>query len=274
MFGSTFRRWRLALTLLCVTAALGCDQLLGGTPPAGEGEATGSDGTTTAADISGIHAFGSVVGAEDGSVDARLDVVTFGETPRYLSGIANPTLTHAGTTFPLFTADSVGAFETDSTVAAALTYVPGDAYTFSFEVTDEEGVLYMYSATVTAPDDPRLVVEAAPTTIRYAGEPVELSLLNTADAVSVRVSTAGSATFDTTGINDLSQAWLVLEAMRASATSQLELPGAAFTAPGFYTIEVTNLGIETPTTGGLSAGLGEASWVGVGTSARLILEVQ
>lgn len=267
---------RLAIVFACVLATLGCDQLLGGNPPGEEGGAPtpGGGGTTTAADIAGIHGFGTVVENSDGLVSARLDVLTLGSEPHFLGGIASPTLTHAGATFPLLTGNSVGVFVTNSNLAEGLTYAPGDVYTFAFEVADEEGVLYSYSATATAPAGSPVIAEVAPVPIRFAGEPVELSLTNTAAAVSIRVSVGGAVTFDTTGVDDLSQVPLVLDAMRATATPVVELPGAAFSVPGEYRIEVTSLDISTPSSGGLSSGLGSASWFGAGTATTLPLPVE
>ena len=276
-----FGTLRLASTLLFVAlASFGCADLLGGlggNQGTDDGTTTPPDGTptvTTATDIAGIHGFGSVVENADGLVSARLEVVTLGAAPRYLSGIANPTLTHNGETIPLLTGSAVGVFVTSSSLAPSLTYEAGSLYMFAFEVADEEGILYSYSASVLAPDGPRVIAEAAPVPIRYAAQPIEMTLINASEAVAIQVVTGGGITYDTTAVNSLAEVPLVLGLMEDSVGPVVEIPATAFPTPGSYRIGVTSMNVATPSEGGFAPGLGLASWFGVGTADTLILDVQ
>ena len=273
-------RLRLACALTFVAlSSFACSDLLGalaGTPN-GDDETTPTEtavGVTTASDIAGIHGFGTVVENPDGSVSARLDVLTLGQAPRFLAGIANPTLSHGGQTLPLLTGNSVGVFVTSSVLAPSLAYNPGGVYVFSFEIADEDSILYSYTATVAAPDGGRVIAEAAPVPIRYAAQPVELTLVNAAEAVSIRVIAESGMTYDTTAVNSLSEVPLVLGLMEASVGPVVEIPATAFPTTGTYRIDVTSLNVATPSEGGFAPGLGSASWFGAGTIATLTLDLQ
>lgn len=274
---------RLLTALLLVTGSLGCADVLGAltggqvdeTADDPEGTAPTVDpNVTTAADLSGIHGFGTVVQAADGSVSARLDVITLGTNARGLGGIANPTLTQNGATISLLTANAVGVFVTNSTIEPNLVYQPGQAYTFAFQAVDESGINYNYNATVVAPVEDTVIAEILPMPIRYANQPVEMTLFNTSDAASIRVSRDTGITFDTTAVSSLNDAPQVLGAMRASVGPQLSIPATAFPLAGTYRIDVTSLGIATPASGGISLGLGAASWFGAGTATSVTVEAQ
>ncbi len=273
---------RLFLALVLVSGSLGCADVLGALTGGQAEETEAPEGTaptvdpnlTTAADLSGIHGFGTVVQAADGGVSARLDVITLGENARALGGIANPTITANGTSVPLLTANTVGVFVTNSTIAPELTYVPGQSYTFAFQAVDESGVNYNYNATVVAPVEDPIIAEVAPMPIRYANQPVEVTLFNTSDAASIRVSRDTGITFDTTAVSSLNDAPQVLGAMQASIGPQLSIPATAFPIAGNYRIDVTSLGIATPASGGVGVGLGAASWFGAGTATSVTIDAQ
>jgi hypothetical protein len=260
-------------------SAFGCADLLGsliGTPDASSEDTPTVSGpqVTTSADIADIHGFGTIVQNADGSVSARLDVLTLGDDPRFLGGIANPTLTHAGVTLALLTGTSVGVFVTSSALTPMLSYDPGGVYLFAFEVADETGVLYSYTASVSAPNGPRMIADAAPMLIRYAAEPVELTLINASEAVSIRVIAETGTTYDTTAVSSLNEVSQVLGLMEASVGPVLEIPATAFPRTGSYRIDVTSLNVATPAEGGFAPGLGAASWFGAGTVATLNLDLQ
>jgi hypothetical protein len=274
---------RLIVALALLLGSVGCADILGvltggqaeDTPVVPEGTApTVNPNLTSAADLSGIHGFGTVVQSDSGSVSARLDVITLGLNPRALGGIANPTITLNGATIPLLTANTVGVFVTNSTISPDLTFQPGQAYTFAFQAVDETGVNYNYGATVVAPTEDPVFAEIAIMPIRYTNQPVELTLFNTTDAASIRVSLNAGITFDTTAVASLNDAPQVLSAMQATTGPVLSIPATAFPVAGVYRIDVTALGIATPAGGGVGVGLGAASWFGAGTATSLTIEVQ
>lgn len=262
------------LSLLCL-AALGCDELLGGAATDGGGN-TGGGGDpppVSAEDLAGVQAFGSVIRASDGRVYARMDVVTLTGEARFLSGIANPTLTVGSTTIPLVTGAGVGVFETDSTRARALSYAPGATYLFGFSVVDDTGFEHVFRALATAPTrEPQ--VEIAPDPFRMSGEPIEVGLVGVANGGILRVRGPNGVTWDTSRISSLAELPRVRPAMEATTGPYELIPGTAFPSPGSYTIEFTNLSLSSPTPQPSTQPLGNLSWFAAGAASALVVQTE
>lgn len=260
---------RLATLLVLVLGTLGCEDILGGTAAVDDGS-----GPVSSTDLAGVQAFGTVVRGADGTVSARLDVVTLSGEPRFLSGIANPTVSFGSTTVPLTTGAGVGVFVTNDRQAPTLQYLPGQTYLFGFTILDDEGVQRVYRSAATAPEQTP-VAEIAPVQIRFAGEPVEVGLTGMGNGGILRVAGPDGVTYDTSAIADLSELALVRQRMHESVGPFETIPGSAFGTPGTYTLEVTSLQVaDAEPTGADEAELGDVSWFGAGVTTSLTLATE
>lgn len=260
---------RLLLLIALGAATAGCDDLLGGV---GLGGRPGS-GPVPADDLAGVQAFGSVIQSADGTVQARLDVLTLAGEPRFLSGITDPTLTVGTTEVPLLTGATVGVFETNSRRSPALVYAPEATYLFSFTVVDDEGDEHVYRSYARAPSrDP--IVDIAEFPFRAAGEPIEISLTGMADGGVIRVVGPSEVTFDTTAVSSIADVHLIRPAMERNTGPELTIPGTAFAKAGTYRIEVTSLGLRdaAPTSTDEDV-LGSVSWFAAGATVAASVSV-